>query len=277
MYIVPELACYDVANSGLGKHKKDGASTMLNRISPEDPANLPPTLTIVKTAEYHATVLDLPSDERPRERLQKHGADSLNLAELLAIILRTGTQRDNVIELAAKLLVKYNGLTGLMSADFHELCSEHGLGVAKTAQLKAALELGKRLSVFQPEKRYQVKSADDAARLVRLEMMYLDHEEMHIILLDTKNQVVELLKRYKGTVNSSVLRIAEIFRSAIVRNCPHIIICHNHPSGDPTPSPEDIEVTRQLVAAGKLLDIEVLDHLVIGNPRYISLKEKMQW
>lgn len=231
----------------------------------------------VARAPYHATVHDIPLDERPRERLQKYGADSLLLAELLAIILRTGTAGENVIELAGKLLTKYNGLSGLMSADFHELSAEHGLGLAKTSQLKAALELGKRLSMLQPEKRYQIKSSTDAANIVKMDLMYLSHEEMHILLLDTRNQLVERVKRYKGTVNSSVLRSAEIFRSAIVRNCPSVIICHNHPSGDPTPSPEDMEVTEQLVASGKLLDIEVLDHLIIGNPRFVSLKQHMAW
>jgi DNA repair protein RadC len=130
---------------------------------------------------------------------------------------------------------------------------------------------------LQPDKKYQIRSADDAAQLVRTELMYLDHEEMHILILDTKNQLVEHIKRYKGTVNSSVLRGAEVFRPAVIRNCPNVIVCHNHPSGDPTPSPEDMEVTRQLVAAGKVLDIELLDHLVIGNPRYVSLKERMRW
>jgi DNA repair protein RadC len=234
------------------------------------------SLSIVR-AQYHPTVHDMPQDDRPRERLQKYGADSLALSELLAIILRTGTAGENVLELSSKLLAKYNGLSGLMSADFHELSAEHGLGIAKTSQLKAALELGKRLSVLQPDKRYQIKSSADAANIVKMEMMFLDHEEMHILLLDTRNQLVERIKRYKGTVNSSVLRSAEIFRSAIVRNCPSVIICHNHPSGDPTPSPEDLEVTEQLVASGKLLDIEVLDHLIIGNPRFVSLKQHMAW
>ena len=192
-------------------------------------------LNIVKL-EYHATVHDIPQDDRPRERLQKNGAESLSTADLIAILLRTGTQRDNVMELANKLLIKYGGLSGLMSAGFHELCTEYGLGMAKTAQLKAALELGKRLSVQRPDKKYQVRSADDAAHLVRMDLMYLDHEEMHILILDTKNQVIEHVKNYKGTVNNSVLRASEVFRPAVVRNCPHIIVCHNHPSGDPTPS-----------------------------------------
>lgn len=226
---------------------------------------------------YHPRVMDIPADDRPRERLAKHGPDALSTTDLLAIILRTGTQQENVMELSGKILLKYSGLSGLMSAGFHELCREHGLGEAKTAQLKAALELGKRLSMEQPDKKYQVRSADDAALLLRPDMLHLDHEEMHVLILDTKNQVVEKIKSYKGTVNSSVLRAAEIFRPAIIRNCPNIIICHNHPSGDPTPSMEDMEVTRQLVEAGKVLDIDLLDHIVVGNPRYVSLKERMMW
>jgi DNA repair protein RadC len=227
--------------------------------------------------EYHATVHDIPTDERPRERLQKHGADVLSTAELLAIILRTGTTRDNVIEMATKLLIKYGGLSGLMSAEFHELCTEYGLGMAKAAQLKAALELGKRLSLLEPEQKVQIKSADEAARLVRLDMMYLDHEQMHVLVLDTKNHLVERVKLYKGTVYSSATRNPEILRPAIIRNCPHIIVCHNHPSGDPTPSPEDIDFTRQLIKAADLMEIDLLDHLVIGNPRYVSLKERLHW
>jgi DNA repair protein RadC len=110
-----------------------------------------------------------------------------------------------------------------------------------------------------------------------MEMAFLDHEQMRIMILDTKNQVVENISRYQGTVNSSVLRAAEIYRPAILRNCPAVIICHNHPSGDPTPSQEDIAVTEQLVAAGQHLDIELVDHLVIGNQRFVSLKERLRW
>ena len=109
------------------------------------------------------------------------------------------------------------------------------------------------------------------------EMMYLDHEQMRILVLDTKNQVMENISRYQGTVNSSVLRAAEVFRQAVIRNCPAVIVCHNHPSGDPTPSPEDIAVTEQLVSAGKHLDIELVDHIVIGNNRFVSLKERLRW
>ncbi len=233
--------------------------------------------TFTTKIEYHPTVHDLPTDERPRERLQNHGPQALSNAELLAIILRTGTTRNNVIELSGILLSKFGGLGGLMRADFMELCKEYGLGMAKAAQLKAALEIGRRLSLSQLDEKYQIKSPADAANLVMMEMAFLDHEQMRILVLDTKNRVVENISRYQGTVNSSVLRAAEVYRPAVIRNCPAIIICHNHPSGDPTPSPEDIAVTQQLVAAGQHLDIELVDHLVIGNQRFVSLKERLRW
>jgi DNA repair protein RadC len=230
-----------------------------------------------KRLEYHATLHDLPTDERPRERLHSHGPQALSNAELLAIILRTGTTRDNVLELAGKLLARYSGLGGLLNVDFSQLSKEHGLGEAKCCQIKAALELGKRLGRQQLDEKYQIKSPRDAANLVMVEMTYLDHEQMRVLALDTKNQVVENISLYRGTVNSSVLRVAEIFRPAITRNCPAVLVCHNHPSGDPTPSPEDISVTEQLVQAGKLLEIELVDHLIIGNHRYTSLKEQLHW
>ena len=236
-----------------------------------------PVLAAPTRLEYHPTIHDMPSDERPRERLKHYGPQALSNSELLAILLRTGTTRDNVLELASKLLTKYGGLNGLMRADFGELCNEYGLGEAKASQLKAGLEIGRRLGLLQPDEKYQIKSPADAANLVMMEMTYLDHEQIRILILDTKNRVVENISRYQGTVNSSVLRAAEIFRPAIIRNCPAVIVCHNHPSGDPTPSPEDITVTEQLVAAGSHLDIELVDHLVIGNHRFVSLKERLRW
>jgi len=232
------------------------------------------TLPATTRPAYHATVREMPVDERPRERLQAYGAGALNTAELLAIILRTGTSQENVIALASKLLTKYHGLGGLARVDFHELCHEHGLGTAKTAQLKAALEIGRRLSASQPEERIQIKSPADAANLLMVELMYLEQEHLKVILLDTKNRVIGTPTLFIGTVNASQLRVAEVFRPAIQRNSPAIIVVHNHPSGDPTPSPEDVRVTEQLVSAGRLLEIQVLDHLVIGQQRFVSLKER---
>jgi DNA repair protein RadC len=227
--------------------------------------------------DYHATVRELPSHERPRERLQHFGPQALSMAELLAIILRTGTRGDNALELANKLLSKYWGLPGLVRADFRELCAEHGIGEAKSAQVKAALELGRRLALVQPDTRYKISTPSDAANLVMLDLAYLDTEQMRILLLDAKCQLVEKISSYQGTANSSVLRAAEVFRPAIIRNCPGLILCHNHPSGDPTPSPEDITSTRQLVEAGRILDIELVDHIIIGHQRFVSLKEHLRW
>lgn len=252
-------------------------SEVTTALTPISSTAIEPIEKPARRANYHARVHDMPIDERPRERLRNEGAENLSQTELLAIILRTGTQQDNVLELSARLLVKYGGIKGLARISFAELCNEHGVGEAKAAQLLSALEIGKRLSRVTSEEKYQIRSADDAARLIKMDMMYLTHEEMRILILDTKNNVVENIARYKGTVNSSVLRAAEVFRPAVIRNCPSVIVAHNHPSGDPTPSPEDTEVTRQLVEAGRLLDIELLDHLIIGNPRYVSLKERMHW
>jgi DNA repair protein RadC len=259
-----------MSNGILSTQFPEGEQKMLDLIEDQPPV------------EYHATVHDLPVDDRPRERLQQGGAETLSTVDLLAIILRTGTKQDNVIELSQKLLAKYGGLSGLVTATFQELCNEYGMGAAKSAQLKAALELGKRLSTLQPMQRYRIRSAADVATLLRMEMMYLDHEEIHILVLDAKQQVIEHVKRYKGTVNGAMLRVSEIFRHAIIRNCPNIIVCHNHPSGDPTPSEEDYEVTEQLIQAGHLLDITLLDHIIIGNPDYASIREeaypgRFQW
>src|SRR6266568_5096309 len=161
--------------------------------------------------------------------------------------------------------------------DYHELCAEHGMGEAKSAQVKAALEIGRRLGTLHVDARYKISTPADAANLVMLDLAYLDTEQMRILLLDAKSQLVEKASLYQGTANSSVLRAAEVFRPAILRNCTGLILCHNHPSGDPTPSPEDIEATLQLVEAGRILDIELVDHIIIGHQRFVSLTEHLKW
>ena len=179
-----------------------------------------------------------------------------------------------MLNLSARLLTKFRGLAGLAKAGFGELCQERGLGEAKAAQLKAALELGRRLMSTQPEERLVVKSPADIANLLQAEMSFLEQEELRLVLLNTKNQVLAVTRVYKGNVNTSLIKVGELFKEAVRENCPALVVVHNHPSGDPTPSPEDIKVTEQIVKAGKLLDIEVLDHLIIGHQRYISLKER---
>jgi DNA repair protein RadC len=224
--------------------------------------------------EYYPTIKELPEDERPRERLKEHGATALSSAELLAIILRVGSKDENVIRFAQRLLSGYGGLVGLHQLPFSEMEAIKGLGIAKTAQLKAAFELGRRLRLASPEDRLVIKSPDDAANLLMLEMSALEQEHLKAIILNTRNQVLKVHAVYAGSLNTAVVRVGELFREAIRLNAAAIIVAHNHPSGDPTPSAEDVAITRQIVEAGKLLNIDVLDHLVICQARYVSLKER---
>jgi len=224
-------------------------------------------------ASRRLSVREWPVSERPREKLARHGEASLSTAELLSSILRTGSAREDAVALAQRLLVGRGGLAGLADASTVELATEHGMGPAKGAELKAALELGKRL-LEQRAERPRVHSPADVANLMMLEMGLLQQEVMRTVLLNTKNHVIASPVIYQGSLNTAVVRVGELFREAIRHHCLSIIVVHNHPSGDPTPSPEDVAVTRELVAAGKLLDIEVLDHLVIGHQRFVSLKER---
>lgn len=223
---------------------------------------------------YAPMIRDMPEDERPRERLIRLGARVMSNVELLAIMMRTGVGGENVLRLAERLLAHFGGLPGIARASLTELQSVNGIGPAKAVEIKAALELGRRLMASAPEERARVTSPADAANLLMSEMMLLEQEHLRVVLLDTRNHVLHVRTVYTGSLNTSVVRIGEVFRSAIKENAAAIIVAHNHPSGDPSPSPEDIHVTRQLQQAGKLLDIELLDHIIIGYQRYISLKER---
>jgi len=223
--------------------------------------------------EYNPMIRDLPVDLRPRERMVYAGPGALSDTELLAIILRVGIGGENVIRMAERLLTVYGSIAGLAQASIDELAHQRGIGQAKATQIKAALELGKRLAA-SPTGRPQVRSPGDVANLLMMEMGLLEQEHLRTVLLDTKNYVMRVTNVYIGSLNSAAVRVGEIFREAIRSNCASIIVAHNHPSGDPTPSPEDVRVTEMLVEAGKLLDIEVLDHLVIGRNTYVSLKER---
>ena len=227
-----------------------------------------------ESSGYHLRIQDYPLGERPRERLQYYGASALSNAELLAILLRVGSPGENAIELSTRLLIEFGGLAGLAKAGFGDLTQVKGISTAKTAQLKAALEVGRRLLLSSPDARPQITSPMDAANLLMLQMGCLEQENLRTILLDTKNRVLDSPTVYVGNVNSSIIRVSEIFREAIRANATALIVAHNHPSGDPTPSPEDVQVTRSIVEAGNLLGIEVLDHLVIGHQNFVSLRER---
>ncbi|HSG17895.1 MAG TPA: DNA repair protein RadC [Anaerolineae bacterium] len=219
-------------------------------------------------------IRDLTAGDRPRERLMQVGERALATSELLAIIFRTGVGGENVVRLSERLLSSFGGLPGLARASVTELQSVKGIGPAKAVEVKAALELGRRLLASAPEQRARVSSPADAANLLMSDMALLEQEHLRLVLLDTRNHVLATPNIYVGSLNTSVIRVGELFRHAIKENAAAMIVAHNHPSGDPSPSPEDVSVTRQIVSAGQLLDVEVLDHLVIGHGRYVSLKER---
>jgi DNA repair protein RadC len=223
-------------------------------------------------ATYRIT--DLSSSDRPRERLAELGPQALSNAELLAILLRVGIQGENSVQMGQRLLQDMGGLHGLHRATVVEISQQFGMGLAKAAQIKAAIELGMRLRIEAPEERAVISSPADAAALVQYEMAALQQEHLRVINLDTRNKVINIEKLYIGSLNASTVRVGELFKPAIQRSAASVIILHNHPSGDPTPSPEDVALTRAIVQAGKLLDIEVLDHLIIGQGRWVSLKER---
>lgn len=230
--------------------------------------------TEVTSIEYQPMIRDMPEGERPRERLIQVGSQAVSTSELIAIILRTGSGSENVLRLAERIIAQFGDLGGVARASLQELQQVKGIGPAKAVEIKAALELGRRLMAITPEERPRITSPADAANLLMSEMSLLEQEHLRVILLDTRNHVLKISTVYIGSLNTSVVRIAELFRPAIRENAAAIIVAHNHPSGDPSPSAEDVRVTREIVKAGKLLNIELLDHVVIGRQRFVSLKER---
>ncbi|MGQ9553017.1 MAG: RadC family protein [Anaerolineae bacterium] len=223
---------------------------------------------------YSPSIKELPEHERPRERLQAYGPNVLSTPELIAIIMRTGARGENAVALATRLIGHFGGLPGLARASVEELASLHGIGLAKATELKAAFELGIRLAASVDDFKPVVRGPNDAAGLVLTEMSLLAEEELRTLILNTKNQVLTIHRVYRGTVNSAPMRAAEVFREAVRRNAPSIVVVHNHPSGDPTPSDEDVNATEQLRQAGQVLGIDLLDHLIVAGGRFISLRQR---
>ncbi len=223
---------------------------------------------------YHLPVKEWPASEQPREKLAQLGPEHLSDAELLAILLRVGVVGQDVLSLSQHLLRTCGGVLGLSRTPLSALAEVRGIGPAKGVTIVAALELGRRLLLVEATAQLQIRSPQDVASILQLEMGLLEQEHLRVVLLNTKNHVLGIRDVYKGSLNTSLIRVGEVFRDAVKENCAAIVVAHNHPSGDPTPSPEDIRVTRELVAAGRLLDIEVLDHLVIGRNKHVSLRQK---
>lgn len=212
-------------------------------------------------------------EEGPRERLLAYGTGALSTSELLGILLWHGARRDGALA-TGRLMVAQFGLKGLARASVQELMSVAGCGPSKAVLIKAAVELGRRLTVGAADAQPQINSPKDAADLLSPEMSWLEQEHLRVVLLSTKNHLLAVHEVYKGSVNSSQVRIAELFREAVRSNSPALILAHNHPSGDPLPSAEDVHVTKQVVEAGRLLDIDVLDHIIIGRQTWVSLRER---
>ena len=227
-----------------------------------------------RTPTYNPMLRDMAEQDRPRERLLQVGERALSTAELLAIILRTGSGGENVLRLAERLLITFKDLPGLARASVAQLTEVKGIGPAKAIEIKAALEIGRRLLTMAPLEKPRVTAPADAANLLMSEMSLLEKEHLRLVLMDTRNNVIGTPTIYVGSLNTSVIRVGELFRAAIKENAAAFIVAHNHPSGDPTPSNEDIAVTKRIVEAGNLLNVEVLDHIIIGHNNFVSLKER---
>ena len=222
--------------------------------------------------EYHVAMKDMPPDLRPRERLWRYGPEFLSEVELLALLLGSGTGQASALELAAQMLSRFDGLAGLAGATCQELAGVRGVGPARAALIQAAVQLGRRLASQPARNRAVIRGPDDVAALMMEEMRGLDREHFRALLLNTKNQVLGVDRIAVGTLNESTVHPREIFKNAVKMSAAGVVLVHNHPSGDPTPSRNDREITKRLVRAGEIIGISVLDHVVIGDNSYVSLK-----
>ncbi|PLR75508.1 hypothetical protein CU633_20870 [Bacillus sp. V3-13] len=219
-------------------------------------------------------IRDFPADERPRERFVQNGPENLSNHELLALLLRTGSKQESVLQLANRVLSSFEGLRLLKDASLEEITAIKGIGTAKAIQVLAAVELGRRIANLSDDDRYIIRSPEDGAKLLMNDMRFLSQEHFVCLYLNTKNQVLHRQTIFIGSLNASIVHPREVFKEAFRRSAASIICVHNHPSGDPSPSREDIEVTKRLAECGKIIGIEMLDHLIIGENKYVSLKEK---
>ncbi|GAK60948.1 DNA repair protein RadC [Candidatus Vecturithrix granuli] len=225
----------------------------------------------------YLTIKEMPEDARPRERLERSGPGSLSNQELLAITLSTGVVKDGqkytAIDLATQLLRHFESLKGVAQADFVQLTEVAGIGPAKACQIMAAFELGKRVAMFSGNLKPVIRQPTDVFEYFRDQMSLLPKEVFRVVALDTKNRIIKDQIVSEGTLNASIVHPRDVFRVAVVNSAASLILLHNHPSGDPMPSQEDIAITRRLVEVGKLMEIPILDHLIIGGGTFVSLKE----
>ncbi len=240
-----------------------------------DPA--PVELPVAPAPAHRRTtrsVRDLPAAERPRERLALRGPGGLSAAELIAVILGTGAGGRSAMDLAEEALARHASVGALARATDAELAAIPGVGTAKAARLAASFELGRRSVADWPAGRWTIRSPRDAAGRLVVEMGRLEREELRVLSLNAKNVVLRASIVYVGNVSASLVRVGELFRDAVRLDASGLILAHNHPSGDPTPSPDDLHLTAEAIAAGRLLDVDVLDHLVVAHDAWISLRDR---
>jgi DNA repair protein RadC len=221
-----------------------------------------------------SSVREMPQEERPRERLAGLGPEALRDAELLAILFRTGTRTMGAVALAEALLAEFGGLRRLARASLEELQCVGGVGRVKAIEIKAALELGKRLAAFSERGRARIACAEDVANLLMVRYKDYEHEVFKCVLLNTKNEVLKIVDISHGGLDGTLAAPRDVFRQALREGVSALILCHNHPSGDPEPSPDDLLLTRRLVESGELLGVRVLDHVIFGDGRFVSLKDR---
>jgi DNA repair protein RadC len=226
------------------------------------------------TPSQQRSIRDLPAAERPRERLAARGPAGLSSAELISLLWAPGSRHTSAASLAEEALVRCEGLSGLADASPKELERVPGVGPARAAQLTAAFELGRRAVADWPAGRWVIRGPTDLASRLITDLGHLAHEELRVVLMDTRNGVLAMRTVYRGNVSAALVRIGELFRDAVRLVAARLVLVHNHPSGDPTPSPDDLHLTAEAVAAGRLLDIAVLDHLVIGHGSFVSLRDR---
>jgi len=223
---------------------------------------------------YSSAVREMPQEDRPRERLARLGAEALRDAELIAVLFRTGTRRMGAVALAETALRHFTDLRGLARASLEELQQVKGLGRVKAIEIKAALELGKRLAAHTATDRHRIRSAEDVARLLMVRFKDCETEQFKCLLLNPRHDVLKTLDISQGTLDGTSALPRDVFRQAVREGAAAVIVCHNHPSGDPEPSRADVALTERLVAAADLLEVTLVDHIVFGDGRYVSMKER---
>jgi len=221
------------------------------------------------------TIHDLPLSERPRERLKKLGVEALSAQEILALILGRGISGESVMVTAQRLLSQFGNLKGIAGASVEELSQVRGIGLAKAAQIKAAFELANRLDGYsEGGDKPLIRTPDDVANLVKSQLKGKMKEHFLALLLDTRNRVIKTAVISVGSLDTSIVHPREVFKEALADSAASVIFAHNHPSGDPEASEDDIELTKRLTQAGEIMGIDVLDHIIIGNNSYTSLKRR---